>query len=296
VFEKIKAVRPHSLYVAADGPRQNNAIDVENCENVRRIFDNIDWPCEIKTFFRTDNKGCKLNVSGAITWFFQNVEEGIILEDDCIVEKDFFKFCEENLAKYRDNPKVMHISASNFQSEKYDNSYYFSIYNHIWGWASWRRAWNLYSLEQGHEERSLLKNKLKSIFDKQRDREYWLAIYDYLSSGNLDTWDYSWMFSMWKNDGISITPNVNLVKNIGFGQNSTHTADPNYKYANMDILKIDWPLKHPSSIRVNQDADQFTSDVFFNIKHSAKTLHLKIRIASLLSTKFKHRLKKYLFK
>ena len=148
VFEKIREQQPKYLYIAADGPRSDVPEDQEKCRKTRAIIDRIDWDCELKTLFREENLGCRNNAVQAITWFFDNVEEGIILEDDCLPDPTFFRYCEDLLSYYRYDMRVMHIAGSNLQQGfKSDNaSYYFSHIPWVWGWASWKRAWKYYDV------------------------------------------------------------------------------------------------------------------------------------------------------
>ncbi len=167
VFDAIKAIQPTKFYFAADGPREGRAEEAILCQTVRTsILENIDWDCEVKTLFRDKNLGCKYAVSSAISWFFENEPEGIILEDDCLPDASFFPFCAELLEKYRHDDRIMMISGDNYQKDKLrtDYSYYFTRYNQIWGWASWRRVWNLYDVEMKLLPEILEKGYLYDIF------------------------------------------------------------------------------------------------------------------------------------
>jgi hypothetical protein len=149
VFESIRSVKPAKLYICADGPRPNVENDKIHCSAVRKIVSNIDWECEVKTLFRIENKGCGKGVSEAITWFFSNEEEGIILEDDCLPNDSFFYYCSDLLDKYRFDTRIMHIGANNFLDDtiSVENDIYFSSISHIWGWATWKRAWDSYDFK-----------------------------------------------------------------------------------------------------------------------------------------------------
>ena len=149
VFESIRSIKPAKLYIAADGDRKDKVGEDLLCKDTRSIIDLIDWECEIKTLFRPENLGCKIAVSSAIDWFFENEEQGIILEDDCLPNESFYIYCETLLNYYAFNERIMHISGNNFQDGmmRGNGSYYFSNYNHIWGWASWKRAWKAYNVD-----------------------------------------------------------------------------------------------------------------------------------------------------
>ncbi len=266
VFEEIKKQKPKYLFVAADGPRSNFEEDIEKCKICREIvLNNIDWDCEVKTLFRDDNLGCGRGVSQAISWFFENVEQGIILEDDCLPHQSFFGFCEELLEKYKHDEKVYGISGNNFQKgiQRGDASYFFSNYSHIWGWASWRRAWEHYDFNLEQLEK-FKENKLITKIDKRKIFEsYWISIFKKTAIKEIDTWDYQWQFAVWNNEGLIASPNLNLISNIGFGQQATNTTVTS-PFANMKTSGIG-TLLHPKIIKVDKQADRYASDKVFNI-------------------------------
>ncbi|MDD4829857.1 MAG: nucleotide-diphospho-sugar transferase, partial [Bacteroidales bacterium] len=255
VFEQIRKQKPKYLYIAADGPRKDREDDNENCKKTRAIIDRINWDCELKTLFREENLGCGKAVSGAITWFFENVEMGIILEDDCLPHEDFFPYCEELLIKYKYNKEVKMISGDNFQNgiKRGDASYYFSAYTHIWGWATWKRTWQEYDFSLNNISKKGFKKILKQYFSLWNERQVWLDKFVLMKKSVIDTWDYQLSFNIWKNQGINIMPNVNLVSNIGFGELSTHTNDNNNVLANIPSKPI-WPINHPDLISINKEA------------------------------------------
>lgn len=258
VFEAIRRARPPRLYVAADGPRADRAGEVVRVESVREIATAVDWPCEVKTLFRNQNLGCKLAVSGAITWFFEHEEEGIILEDDCLPHPDFFNFCETMLDYYRDDERVDVITGNNFQNghRRGTGTYYFSKYNHCWGWASWRRAWRHYQGDLPFWPDWKHSNQWKVVCPDNVERRYWEKIFDRVQAGTIDTWDYPWTACVWKHRGLTVTPNVNLVTNIGFGVNSTHTCDPNARQANLPVAEFPI-IVHPRLVVQDKEADAY---------------------------------------
>lgn len=265
VFNAIRAIKPKKLYVTADGARTGNQNDLMNCPKTREII-KIDWDCEVKTLYRDENLGCRNAVSDAITWFFNQEEKGIILEDDCLPDLSFFPFCEELLEKYKNNEEIMLISGDNFQNGKKqgDASYYFSRYNHIWGWASWRRVWKHYDVDMKTFPENKEKGFLNEIFLSKKARNYWLKRFEKAYNGEINTWDYQWTYSIFSRYGISILPNENLISNIGFGNQSTHTAKMNNKMANLPISSITFPLTHPSKIKINTQADDYTFKTIFS--------------------------------
>lgn len=274
VFEEIKKIKPANLYISADGPRASKYGEDLLCDKCRQVvLDGIDWHCEIKTLFRKENLGCGKAVSEAITWFFDNVDEGIILEDDCLPDPSFFIFCETMLAKYRYDDRIMHIGASNFQLGKWhgEGDYYYSRYSHIWGWASWKSAWKKYDFKIKEWENIQSKNNLNIIFETEKNQyNYWANIFNIVVKGEIDTWDYQWQFAIWNNYGMGILPNKNLVINIGFGVNATHTIDEN-KFINS--ISLETLLEYRTPGYYNNEADCFT---FHNIFHNTNSEKLNI--------------------
>ena len=198
LFEVINKIKPLKLYIAADGPREGNISDIELCEKAREIFSDISWNCSLKTLFREKNLGCKEAVSSAISWFFSYESEGIILEDDCIPLPDFFLFCTELLKKYRDDKRIMMISGDNFLFSKYlpKESYYFSQQTHIWGWATWKRAWDCYDIKMKSWPEIKNKKMLKNYYPDKFYEKSWLTIMEKTYNGEIQTWDYQWQYTV----------------------------------------------------------------------------------------------------
>lgn len=221
VFNKLKEVRPTKLFIATDAARPDKREEEISCAEVRKIVSKIDWPCEANYLFRTEHLGCKLAVSGAISWFFEQVEAGIILEDDCLPIASFFYFCQDLLLKYKNQSNIFHISGSNFQYGllRGSGSYYFSKYAHIWGWATWRRAWQQYDLNLNHWDSFKDSISFNNLFDDTSEKKYWTKKFNqYASNTSINnTWDFQWIYTIWKSNGLAVTPQKNLVKNIGFG-------------------------------------------------------------------------------
>lgn len=260
VFEAIKKAKPPILYIAQDGPKEG---EEEKVRLVRKyVLDNIDWNCKVKTLFRDRNLGCGKAVSEAITWFFENEEMGIILEDDTLPSQSFFWFCEELLEKYKDELRIGMISGCNFQRgiKRGSADYYFSIYNHIWGWASWFNRWKNYDFElKDINDPSFI----DELFHNASAIKYWKKIFEKVKKGKIDTWDYQWTFTLWKNKQLTIIPNINLVKNIGFGKEATHTNNPN-DANRFSVKAYELVLKnHPLKIERDFEADDFTFKTVF---------------------------------
>ncbi len=268
VFETIRQARPPRLYVAGDGARENREGEAEKVAKARKIATQVDWPCELKILFREKNLGCKKAVSSAITWFFEQEEQGIILEDDCLPHPDFFRFCEVLLDYYANDERIFVITGNNFQNgQKRGNaSYYFSKYNHCWGWATWRRAWEYY---QGNipfwPEWSRSEDWLRKI-PNRAERRYWQKIFNQVYQNKIDTWDYQWTASVWYAGGLTATPNVNLVSNIGFGDDATHTVEIN-QFANLPTSFIGYII-HPNEVIQDIEADTYVFNEVFGGKYS----------------------------
>lgn len=237
VFEAIKQAKPPRLYIAADGARTSKEGEAEKVSIVRDfILQNIDWDCEVKTLFREENLGCKYAVSGAIDWFFEQEEMGIILEDDCLPSQSFFWFCEELLKRYKGDKRIGHISGYNhFPNRIKESDYFYSTMPGIWGWATWRDRWesydvNIKTFSQSHS----------CINDRFRDKylcKYWINIFNNINA--LDTWDYQWTYNLIVNNYNAIRPSLNLVRNIGFGMEATHTQKQNLEISNNLEMEID---------------------------------------------------------
>jgi len=174
VFNAIRKAKPKQFFIAADGSPPDREGEIEKCQKSRKIATSVDWDCEVKTLFRDKNLGCKIAISSAIDWFFENVEEGIILEDDCLPHQSFFWFCQELLEYYRNDTRIMHISGDNFQfgRKRGEGSYYFSKYSHVWGWATWRRAWKCFDINMKSFEEFKAENQINSIFQSKQQQKY----------------------------------------------------------------------------------------------------------------------------
>ena len=264
LINAIRPIAPTRLFVACDGPNPNRPGEAEKVAATRDLIEQeIDWPCQIEKLYSDVNQGCRLGVSRAITWFFERVEEGIILEDDCVPDQDFFSYCQTLLERYRFDTRVWCISGNNFQDGIWrgDASYYFSHYNHCWGWASWRRCWQHYDVDIKEWPKLKRSSFLKTIFPNYSERLYWSRIWDgiYFNSSP-DTWDYQWTFICLVNGGLTALPNKNLVNNIGFGPDATHTLRGSSglsSLANYSSKRFSICLTKPFVLR-NHEADLYT--------------------------------------
>lgn len=263
VFQAIRKAAPNKLYIASDGPRVNVPEDSLKVAAVREFVNsNIDWDCEVKTLFREKNLGCKLAVSGAINWFFDCEEQGIILEDDCLPSHSFFVFCEELLDKYKNNKEIAIISGNNFNLEKIGEAdYYFSKIPQIWGWATWKRTWEIYDLDMSDYNEFKSKKMISKIWQSKKIQFYWLHIFNEVVRGKISTWDYQLTFSCFLNSKLSVCPNVNLVSNIGFDSGATNTILRNDEASDLKAGEINFPLVHPKYVK---SSDAF-HDSFYKI-------------------------------
>jgi hypothetical protein len=246
VFDTIRNQKPRLLFIAADGPRHDKLGENELCEKTREIVANIDWDCEVKKLFRDHNLGCKIAISSAVNWFFDQVEEGIILEDDCLPDPTFFRFCEELLEKYRFDYQVMSISGSNLLETPWKIEIQSYSWGHggIWGWATWKRAWDLYDIDMKGWENKVIKNTIKNAIGTDEWFNFYYSMFESSYNRSLDTWDVQWFYSILINDGLAINPAVNLVKNIGYGD-GTHTNSEDLYMAKIPLCSLWFPLIHP---------------------------------------------------
>lgn len=258
VFSAIAAQKPSKLLIIADGPRINRPTEAEKCAKTRDIINKIDWKCEVLTNFSDTNMGCRNRITSGLNWVFENVEEAIILEDDCVPAPTFFQFCEELLQKYRNDERVFQICGANFQDgiERGNYSYYFSKLNYIWGWATWRRAWKNHDVDMKLWPEVKLAGLLMGAGDS-RFVDFWQQRFQDVYDRKVDTWDYQWVFTSWINGGLSIVPNVNLIKNIGFGPEATHTQDVSDKRSNSVVGNVSFPMKHLPYVVHNWNADSY---------------------------------------
>ena len=265
VFEVIREAKPEKLYIIADGPRSSKPDESKKCAEARAVIDSVDWKCEVHKDYSDINLGCANRVSSGLDWVFSCEEEAIILEDDCLPDPTFFGFCEENLEKYRDDCRIMSITGQNVQfgQKRGGYSYYFSYFSYIWGWATWKRAWNYYDFNLSLWPQVKRDKVLNLIFDSEDAAKTWEELLENTLLSNIEAWDYRWILSCLLQNGLHIVPNQNLVSNIGFGLDSTNTHSSRSPLANISSSSIEFPLIHPPYIVRHTAADRF----------SQKTLH-----------------------
>lgn len=277
VFDAISQAQPKRLLIVADGPRHSS--DVGLCDQARAITELIDWDCEVIRNYSKINLGCKKRVSSGLDWAFSQVDEAIILEDDCLPSNSFFPYCEALLAKYKYDTRIMHVGGHNFlcSNKTSPSSYYFSGLTQVWGWATWKRAWDFYDVNMA--QWPLAEKRYPSIFERFGSqevidcrRELWEKTY----RGLINSWDYQWLFAVCSQNGLCILPKINMISNIGFGEGATHTVTHDLSRENLQRGELLFPLVHPSLVLRDQEADNK-----YLTLGSAKKKSFKVRLASL---------------
>lgn len=281
VFEEIRRARPTALFIIADGPRPGHPDDRQKCDAARAVVETIDWPCDVRRNYAETNLGCGRRPATGITWVFDQVEEAIILEDDCVPHQTFFRYCQELLERYRHDERIMAISGDNFQFGRSRTrcSYYFSMFPHCTGWASWRRAWRHFDYEMkllpdvitGQYLRGILPNDA-SVFSWT---EKFIEVY---RTKDPHIWDYQWTFACWTQGGLAVLPDVNLIRNIGYGPEASHTFDHTCKTANLPVEAMKFPLVHPRHVMAHYEADLFTHKNNFRQPFTCKIRQMIRRI------------------
>jgi hypothetical protein len=263
-FAVLREQRPTQLFIIADGPRPGHPADAERCAEVRAIVEQIDWPCEVHRNYADSNMGLKRRVSSGLDWVFTQADRAIVLEDDCAAHPDFFRFCNELLEHYAEDSHVSVITGNNFQNgrQRGNASYYFSKFNHCWGWATWRRAWQHYQGDLSFWPEWRESDDWKQKTPDPVERRYWVKIFDQVHAGQINSWAYSWTASVWHRGGLTVTPNVNLVSNIGFGEESTHTASADSPLANIATVALG-DVIHPLEVLQDKEADRLVFEYVF---------------------------------
>ena len=269
VFDAIRQAKPPRLYIASNIGKDEEAI--QQVKEVRTFLEkNIDWDCKVYKLYRDKHLSAKNSISGAIDWFFQNEKMGIILEDDCLPSQSFFWFCERLLTKYADDMRVWHIGGTSTLSKDIvlnDDSYYFSTFNHIWGWAGWSNRWAMYDVDVSLFEEFSKNSYIENITKDNLLQKFWINNFNNVYQKRIDTWDYQWYFTTWANGGMSIIPTVNLISNLGFGVDATHTSDSEDKLSNMEKEEINLNLIHPRIMMPNIIYDKYNAKFLFGINY-----------------------------
>lgn len=280
VFSQIQKIKPPKLYIGCDGARQNYPGESENVKKIRTfLLENISWDCEVFTRFNKENMGCKNSVSKSIDWFFENEEMGIIIEDDCLPSHSFFQFCQELLYKYKNDQRIFLITGYNKQN-KWKNDlqdYFFSNLGGIWGWASWRRAWNHYDVDIKDIDKFIAEDGFKNSLGKSLGKLKQDMIFNTVIRDNVDTWAMQWGYARHKNNALTCIPAVSLIKNIGFGEAATHTFGENLDGVEANEMKF--PLKENTFLVSDEEYDELLF----------KKPNLRLRVANKLQ-KFQNKI------
>ncbi len=280
VFDNIKLLKPKYLFVGVDGPRHDRPSELKKCQDVQNIFLNqIDWECQLKTLFRTQNLGCRDAVNEAITWFFNHVEEGIILEDDCIPNQSFFNFCSVLLKEYRNDSSIMHISGYKPHGMKIDlpYSYLYSKQAIVWGWATWARAWSEMDVDMRAFPLYKEEKGIKQYIDDTCIQTYMLDKWEETYSKMNSSWAYAWSFCIENLNGITIVANQNLIQNIGYGEEATNTKTDHLNRASNYSDIMEFPLIHPISYNdfTTNEKEKIEKEIFYKIQKSKIGLFIR---------------------
>lgn len=279
VFEIIAQARPTQLLVIADGPRVDRPHEAERCAQTRAIIERVDWECEVLTNYSDINLGCKQRIASGLDWVFEQVESAIILEDDCLPHPSFFAYCSDLLKRYQADERISFISGLNYgyEPENHPNDYYFSYFASIWGWATWRRAWRRYDREMSTWPEFRNGEWLASILHSEKAIAYWREIFDKTYAGEIDTWDYQWVYSNWVHGALGIAPRVNLISNIGFGPDATHTFDTTSQEANRRVEALALPMAHPPFVLRHAVADRNIEKRMYRVPPLPERIRRKYR-------------------
>jgi len=259
VFDAIAAARPQRLFVAADGPR--NGVEAHACAASRAAATRVTWPCDVVTDFSERNVGCRTRMMSALSWFFSQVDEGVVLEDDCVPSPDFFRFCAAMLDRYRDDERIVHVSGETYQrARRTPYSYAFSKYPLTWGWASWRRTWRLFDPDMRTWPSFRASSDAAALWDTPDEAVYLTQAFQQMHDGAISTtWDYAWWYAC-MTQGLSIRPAANLVMNVGGGAGATHTGG-DIGFLCRSFEPLDDPIRHPPWVVRDKAGDMDTFDL-----------------------------------
>ncbi len=257
VFSAIAQAKPPILLVVADGPRIHRIGEAEKCAAARAIIERVDWDCQVLTNYSETNLGCKKRISSGLDWVFQQASEVIILEDDCLPNPSFFRFCQEMLEKYRYDERIGMISGTNFlEKPNHPSSYFYSMYPHIWGWASWRRVWKKYDVMMQQLDTLGNDANFQQRFSNKSEYHHWMNVFNDTLNGCVDAWDAQITYLFLKENFLSIYPNINLISNIGFNADATHTRFEGNRLANLPTQSLNFPLTHPDFMLCEKDYER----------------------------------------
>ena len=281
-FEAIRNIQPKQLFLIADGPNSNRDDDARLCQQTRiAVKTGIDWDCDVRENYAEHNLGCRQRVSSGLTWVFQHVERAIILEDDCLPDPTFFPYCEQLLDLYAKNNRVMTIGGTNLLGTriKTQYSYYYSGHFSGWGWATWHRAWQHYDDTMKEWPQIRDSDQFKKFTYSCTAHKTYRLFFDLTYQRRIDTWDYVFNVSLIKSQGLHIVPRMNLISNIGFGPNATHTRNTKSNRNNLPRIPLSFPLRHPAQITTEPNISKRleTARLRDSLKIQRKPLSKKLR-------------------
>lgn len=270
VLAAIKNANPSILYAVADAGWSQ--VTREKFKEVKTLIAQIDW-CKVRTNYSDENMNAKMRLASGISWVFEHEERAIILEHDCLPHPSFFSYCENLLERYADDNRVMHIGGDNFFKQlnvdyKSLDSYFFTHVPHIWGWATWRRAWQYYDVNITKWPEAQKRRLLYDVFKDDAVAFRWENRLQEYYENRINSWDGQWTFAILSQGGLSINPSVNLVSNIGFGKEALSCKNENDILANIPSESIAFPLKHPPFMIVDQKADLLIAKKVFHINET----------------------------
>lgn len=279
VFERIRQARPTRLYLIADGPRADRVGEAELVARTRALVDCVDWDCEVKTNFFESNFGCRVRIPSGLDWLFKHESEAIILEDDCLPHPTFFRFCDEMLDRYRENEEIMLVAGTNlhFGCRRGEGSYFFSRYPSIWGWATWRRVWQRYDVRLNSWPRLRQSGWLRELMPDEQAFKYWQNMFDVVYETELDSFAFQLNYLFWRENGLSIIPNVNLVSNIGCRADAAHTKTVSF-VSDIPARAMSFPLVHPPEITTDRQGDRYIQYRFYTPTFKFRVVNKLARI------------------
>ena len=273
VFDRIKEAKPKKLFLISDGPRLRRAGEGDEVAACRELVAQIDWECDVLRNYSDQNLGCRQRVISGLDWVFSQVDSAIILEDDCVPNADFFLFTDELLKRYEKDESVGAICGTNALEKLTvtNDSYFFSRMPAIWGWATWARVWGEYDGAVRDWPLKKREGLLAKVLGNKNAVRYWTESLDGVYRNRIDTWDYQFTYLLWRTNQLAIIPARNLISNIGFGANATHTHDPTSALSNLKSADLEFPLMHPSAIQAFVDYD---NEITSSLVPAAFRLHL----------------------
>lgn len=257
VFRAIAQAKPRRLFVFADGPR--SAAEAELCARARAVTEKVDWDCDVEYDLSDVNLGCRRRTASGIDWVFSEVDEAIILDDDCVPDPTFFPFCEAMLEHYRDDTRVMMVSGCNYLERwKEDRqSYHFSSFGSVWGWASWKRSWKFYEITMAAWGDDEVKARIRDFLGDDEVFAVQARRFDrlYADPGDRHSWDLPWMVARLAQSGLAVVPAVNLISNRG-NTGDGRGVPPAHPLANLRTAPMMFPLRFQEAVAVDRTYDR----------------------------------------